>query len=149
MNTKDYIKVTKGGRSHILLAGNKAFYQSQGYTITDPTQEEVLKAFPELVKKETRESASQQNELEELKNANADLTKENEELKAENESLKAENESLKGGENAEELAEARKAADALQESNEKLLKENEELKAQVEELKKAAAKKSTTKTTAK
>ena len=142
MNTKDYIKVTKGGRSHILLAGNKAFYQSQGYTITEPTKEEVLKAFPELVKKETRESASQQNELEELKKANADLTKENEELKAENESLK-------GGENAEELAEARKAADALQESNEKLLKENEELKAQVEELKKAAAKKSTTKTTAK
>lgn len=142
MNTKDYIKVTKGGRSHILLAGNKAFYQSQGYTITEPTKEEVLKAFPELVKKETRESASQQNELEELKKANADLTKENEELKAENESLK-------GGENAEELAEARKAADALQESNEKLIKENEELKAQVEELKKAAAKKSTTKTTAK
>lgn len=142
MNTKDYIKVTKGGRSHILLAGNKAFYQSQGYTITEPTKEEVLKAFPELVKKETRENASQQNELEELKKANADLTKENEELKAENESLK-------GGENAEELAEARKAADALQESNEKLLKENEELKAQVEELKKAAAKKSTTKTTAK
>lgn len=142
MNTKDYIKVTKGGRSHILLAGNKAFYQSQGYTITEPTKEEVLKAFPELVKKETRESASQQNELEELKKANADLTKENEELKAENESLK-------GCENAEELAEARKAADALQESNEKLLKENEELKAQVEELKKAAAKKSTTKTTAK
>lgn len=142
MNTKNYIKVTKGGRSHILLAGNKAFYQSQGYTITEPTKEEVLKAFPELVKKETRESARQQNELEELKKANADLTKENEELKAENESLK-------GGENAEELAEARKAADALQESNEKLLKENEELKAQVEELKKAAAKKSTTKTTAK
>lgn len=142
MNTKDYIKVTKGGRSHILLAGNKAFYQSQGYTITEPTKEEVLKAFPELVKKETSENASQQNELEELKKANADLTKENEELKAENESLK-------GGENAEELAEARKAADALQESNEKLIKENEELKAQVKELKKAAAKKSTTKTTAK
>lgn len=53
MNTKAFIKVTPKGekKSHILPAGNASFYTSQGATISTPTEEEILKAYPELTKK--------------------------------------------------------------------------------------------------
>lgn len=50
MDVKNYIKVTPKGetRSHVVLAGNKAFYQKHGGKIEEPTEEEIVKAFPEL-----------------------------------------------------------------------------------------------------
>lgn len=44
-----YIKVElKSGKKHILLAANEAFYKKQGAKISEPTQSEIEKAFPEV-----------------------------------------------------------------------------------------------------
>lgn len=53
MNTKAFIKVTPKGekKSHILPAGNASFYTSQGASITTPTEEEILAAYPELAER--------------------------------------------------------------------------------------------------
>lgn len=49
---KNYIKVTPKGetRSVVVLAALAAFYKKHGATIEDPTEEEIIKAFPELAK---------------------------------------------------------------------------------------------------
>lgn len=53
MNPKQFIKVTPKGskESYVLPMQNKAFYISQGAEVTEPTEEEVAKAFPELAGK--------------------------------------------------------------------------------------------------
>ena len=50
MDIKNYIKVTPKGdtRSHVVLAANKAFYVKHGGKIEEPTEDEILSAFPEL-----------------------------------------------------------------------------------------------------
>ena len=48
MNTKQFIKVTKDGKSFVIPVQNKSFYLSQGAEVTEPTKEEVLEAFPEF-----------------------------------------------------------------------------------------------------
>ena len=50
MDIKNYIKVTPKGdtSSHVVLAANKAFYAKHGAKIEEPTEDEVLNAFPEL-----------------------------------------------------------------------------------------------------
>ncbi len=52
MNLKRFIKVTpKDSTKYIvLLAGNEAFYRSQGAKIEQPTEEEVLEFFPQTAK---------------------------------------------------------------------------------------------------
>lgn len=59
MNTKAFIKVTPKGetKSHILPAGNSSFYTSQGASITTPTEEEILAAYPELAERKRPVSA--------------------------------------------------------------------------------------------
>lgn len=59
MNTKAFIKVTPKGekKSHILPAGNASFYTSQGASITTPTEEEILAAYPELAERKRPVSA--------------------------------------------------------------------------------------------
>lgn len=53
MNLKRFIKVTpKGTNEHIvLLASNESFYRSQGATVEQPTEDEVLEFFPQLERK--------------------------------------------------------------------------------------------------
>ena len=89
MNTKRYIKVYPKGRvdSVILLSSNKDFYLAQGARIEEPTEEEILEAFPELKAKAAE------------KKATAELEKQIESLKAENAKLKAEIKSLKQKQN--------------------------------------------------
>lgn len=54
-----YIKVTtKGGKSFVLLAGNKHFYKAQGCAITEPTEKEIMDAFPEVKEREERLAAA-------------------------------------------------------------------------------------------
>lgn len=50
MDVKKYIKVTPKGetRAHVVLTANKPFYEKNGATIEAPTEDEILKAFPEL-----------------------------------------------------------------------------------------------------
>lgn len=80
MNTKRYIKVFPKGRvdSVILLASNKDFYLAQGARIEDPTEEEILQAFPELKAK-----VEEQKTIAELEKKIESLTIENSKLKAE------------------------------------------------------------------
>ena len=85
MNTKRYIKVYPKGRvdAVILLASNKDFYLAQGARIEEPTEAEILQAFPELKAK-----------VEEKKTI-AELEKQIEALKAENAKLKGDIKKLK------------------------------------------------------
>jgi len=47
MNKSNYIKVTsKEGKSSVVLASNKSFYESQDYKISEPSQEEINTNFP-------------------------------------------------------------------------------------------------------
>ncbi len=65
MNLKRYIKVTPYGekRSIILLATNRDFYLSQKAQVEQPTEEEVLAAFPELgAKRQTEPTTSEKDE---------------------------------------------------------------------------------------
>lgn len=65
VNTKHYIKVTtKGGKSFVLLATNKQFYQSQGCAITEPTVEEIYKEFPEVKERDERLAAQERKKTE-------------------------------------------------------------------------------------
>lgn len=66
MNTKRYIKVTPKGETKavILLATNRDFYLSQGAKVEDPTEEEIIAAFPEMRRREQAAEASQK-EIEE------------------------------------------------------------------------------------
>lgn len=105
MNTKAYIKVTpKGGKkSYVMPAGNASFYKAQGATVEEPTEEEVLNAFPELRKKQPKA-------VEEVSDKDAKIA----ELEAENAELQTRIDEL-DKKLAEMIAEAEKA-----------LKENEE-----------------------
>lgn len=78
MNTKAYIKVTpKGGKkSYVMPAGNASFYKAQGATVEEPTEEEVLNAFPELRKKQPKTAAEVSDKdarIAELEAENAEL----------------------------------------------------------------------------
>lgn len=78
MNTKAYIKVTpKGGkRSYVMPTGNASFYKAQGATVEEPTEEEVLNAFPELKKKQSKTAAEVSDKdakIAELEAENAEL----------------------------------------------------------------------------
>lgn len=78
MNTKAYIKVTpKGGKkSYVMPAGNASFYKAQGATVEEPTEEEVLNAFPELRKKQPKaveEVSDKDAKIAELEAENAEL----------------------------------------------------------------------------
>jgi regulator of replication initiation timing len=78
MNTKAYIKVTpKGGKkSYVMPAGNASFYKAQGATVEEPTEEEVLNAFPELKKKQPKTAAEVSDKdakIAELEAENAEL----------------------------------------------------------------------------
>ena len=47
MSKSKYIKVTNANKkSSVVMATNEAFYKSQGYQISEPTQEEVEEYFP-------------------------------------------------------------------------------------------------------
>lgn len=85
MNTKRYIKVFPKGRidSVILLASNKDFYLAQGARIEEPTEEEILNAFPELKAK-----AEESKTIAELEKKIESLTIENTKLKSELKALK-------------------------------------------------------------
>lgn len=83
-----YIKVTEEGKpSIVILAANKAYYLSKGAKITEPTEEEIAKFFPEEKKKDIQSENIVENEA--LKARIVELETENEALKAENEMLKA------------------------------------------------------------
>lgn len=153
MNTKKYIKVTtKGGANYILLAGNEDFYRSQGATISQPTEAEILAAFPEeaSIKRATEE----RNKVEDLKKTVERKQKANDELigklaerDAKIEELTKELEAAKTADPSEELTEAKTKAENLEKENDELRQENAKLKEENEALKKAAkpAKKETTK----
>ena len=82
-----YIKVTEEGKpSIVILAANKAYYLSKGAKITEPTEEEIAKFFPEEKKKDIQSENIVENET--LKARIVELEKENEALRAENETLK-------------------------------------------------------------
>lgn len=82
-----YIKVTEEGKpSIVILAANKAYYLSKGAKITEPTEEEIAKFFPEEKKKDIQSENIVENEA--LKARIVELEKENEALRAENETLK-------------------------------------------------------------
>lgn len=161
MNVNNYIKVEKDGRTHIILVGNKSFYQSQGYNITTPTEEEILAAFPELAVKNPNATKRNTPDPDEKSKQTFDrIKKANDELQAKIDEKDKEIEKLKSSETSEELAEARKVADKLQEEKDDLSKENETIKNEKKELEsivsekdkeieklKAAAKNAATKTT--
>lgn len=47
MSKSKYIKVTDANKkSSVVMATNEAFYKSQGYQISEPTQEEIEEYFP-------------------------------------------------------------------------------------------------------
>lgn len=47
MSNSKYIKVTDANKkSSVVMATNEAFYKSQGYQISEPTQEEIEEYFP-------------------------------------------------------------------------------------------------------
>ena len=82
-----YIKVSEEGKpSIVILAANKAYYLSKGAKITEPTEEEIAKFFPEEKKKDIQSENIVENEA--LKARIVELEKENEALRAENETLK-------------------------------------------------------------
>ena len=82
-----YIKVTEEGKpSIVILAANKAYYLSKGAKITEPTEEEIAKFFPEEKKKDIQSENIVENEA---------LKAENEMLKARITELETENEALK------------------------------------------------------
>ena len=82
-----YIKVTEEGKpSIVILAANKAYYLSKGAKITEPTEEEIAKFFPEEKKKDIQSENIVENEA--LKARITELEKENEALRFENETLK-------------------------------------------------------------
>lgn len=82
-----YIKVTEEGKpSIVILAANKAYYLSKGAKITEPTEEEIAKFFPEEKKKDIQSENIVENET--LKARIVELEKENEALRSENETLK-------------------------------------------------------------
>lgn len=82
-----YIKVTEEGKpSIVILAANKAYYLSKGAKITEPTEEEIAKFFPEEKKKDIQSENIVENET--LKARITELEKENEALRSENETLK-------------------------------------------------------------
>ncbi len=89
MNLKRYIKVTPCGEQQaiILLATNRDFYLSQNAQVEQPTEEEVLAAFPELQEKHDRKQAQAQ--AAEREQYIATLEQEIAALKAENTKLKA------------------------------------------------------------
>lgn len=96
MNTKRYIKVTPKGdsRAHILLATNRDFYLSQKATVEEPTEEEVLAAFPELQNDSVREDTLVTTENHTERISAEDYEKRIAELEQENDSLKKEIERL-------------------------------------------------------
>jgi hypothetical protein len=71
---KNYIKVTPKGekRSHVVLAANTAFYKRHGAKIEEPTEDEIMKAFPELVNSRTVTSPE---EIQMMRNAVLTATK--------------------------------------------------------------------------
>ena len=82
-----YIKVSEEGKpSIVILAANKAYYLSKGAKITEPTEEEIAKFFPEEKKKDIQSENIVENEA--LKARIVELETENEALKAENEMLR-------------------------------------------------------------
>lgn len=110
MNTKAFIKVTpkEGGKSYIMPEGNRAFYLSQGATITTPTADEIAKAFPEVVEAEKRRNAiaaqaqaqaKRTDAMTELRNERDALKHDNQKLRDENKALNAELEKLKSAKN--------------------------------------------------
>lgn len=74
MNTKQFIKVTPkdGKKPFVIPAQNKSFYISQGAEITEPTKDEVLEAFPELVEKKDGKKQDQSARIAELEKAVAE-----------------------------------------------------------------------------
>lgn len=94
MNLKRYIKVTPQDEPQavILLATNRDFYLSQGAKVEQPTEEEVLEAFPELrpqYNAEQAQAAAQVHATEQDARI-ADLEQELATLQAENATLKEE-----------------------------------------------------------
>ncbi len=156
MNPENYIKVTKDGRSHVILAANEGFYRSQKYTVEKPTEAEIYAAFPELAVEKARveaasEAAKDKAVIDRLRKSNNDLVGK---LKAKDAEIEELKKAAKPDEETEkELAEARKTADTLQGEKDKLEQEKKELEEKVnnleEQLKaaKAEAAKKTTKTT--
>lgn len=120
MNTKAYIKVTpKGGKkSYVMPAGNASFYKAQGATVEEPTEEEVLNAFPELRKKQPKaveEVSDKDAKIAELEAENAELRTRIDELDKKLAEMIAEAEEAvkdledKAAEEAEEAVKAKKS----------------------------------------
>ena len=131
MNTKAFIKVTPKGekKSHILPAGNASFYTSQGATISTPTEEEILAAYPELAERKRPVSAKKKvYTTEEVAEIIADSGSKLAEKDARIAELEAENAELQT--RIDELD--KKLADMIAEA-EKALKENEEAPEDAEE----------------
>lgn len=78
MDKSKYIKVTdKNSKATVVLASNKSFYQSQGYNITEPTEEEIETFFPTEKTVVGSEEKVDTSEIEEqLKKAQASLSEE-------------------------------------------------------------------------
>jgi len=92
----NYIKVTQGEKSFVVLAANKAFYKKQGYSISEPTKQEIEAHFPTPKnKKQSRADLSDTLEYESLRasltTVSADLANE----KSEHEKTKSELETVK------------------------------------------------------
>lgn len=50
MSKSKYIKVTDANKlSSVVMAANEAFYESQGYQVSEPTQDEIDAYFPTTV----------------------------------------------------------------------------------------------------
>ena len=98
MNPKQFIKVSKDGKTIIVPDVNRAFYLSQGATITTPTKEECEKTFPEIAEQEkSRERKHHSSyvtnttggDMTSLRNERDALRHENQTLRDENETLRA------------------------------------------------------------
>jgi predicted RNase H-like nuclease (RuvC/YqgF family) len=87
-----YIKVTnpKTQESVVVLASNASFLKSQGYVVSEPSEEEIQVSFPEEGTVKRAMEAELQSALSEIEKVKTQLT----ELQSTNETLKAENSSL-------------------------------------------------------
>ena len=87
-----YIKAKnpKTEESVVVLASNAAFLKSQGYVVSEPSEDEILLSFPEEGSIKRAIESDYKSALSELERVNAQLT----ELQSTNEALKNQNGSL-------------------------------------------------------
>lgn len=78
MDKSKYIKVIdKNSKATVVLVSNKSFYKSQGYNITEPTEEEIETFFPsEKIVVGSEEKVDTSEMEEQLKKAQTSLNEE-------------------------------------------------------------------------